>query len=253
MRRARRLCAGVTLLELLIAVSLLSALSVGILFSLRVGLNAMEKTNSRLLMNRRVLGAQRILEQQIANLIPAAAQCQAVPGQLGQSVRFFQGEPATMRFATAYSIQSAHRGVPVIAEFTVMPGEGGRGVRLVVNEIPFAGPVVAGRSCAGIGVDPASNQQFIQFRPVEIGPYSYVLADKLAYCRFLYREPPRGEAPERWLPAWPFIAEWPSAIRVERRRSAGCRRGHLSPSGLPPSAWRWRRSRPTRRGCKRCR
>lgn len=214
-KRAARNQAGVTLLELLIAVSLLSALSVGILFSLRVGLNAMEKTNQRFLMNRRVLGAQRILEQQIANLIPAAAQCAVGPEQRGPSVRFFQGEPATMRFVTSYSIQSAARGVPMIAEFTVIPGEGGRGVRLVVNEIPFAGPLVAGRSCAGIGVDPASNRQFIQFRPVEIGPYSYVLADRLAYCRFLYREAPRGEAPEQWLPVWLHIAEWPSAIRVE--------------------------------------
>jgi hypothetical protein len=214
-KSAARGRAGVTLLELLIAVSLLSALSIGILFSLRVGLNAMEKTNSRFLMNRRVLGAQRILEQQIANFIPAAAQCMAAPEQRGPSVRFFQGEPETMRFATSYSIQSAARGVPMIAEFAVIAGEAGRGVRLVVNEIPFAGPMVAGRSCTGIGVDPAANRQFIQFRPVEIGPYSYVLADKLAYCRFLYREPPRKETPERWLPAWPYIAEWPTAIRVE--------------------------------------
>jgi type II secretory pathway pseudopilin PulG len=207
--------AGVTLLELLIAVTLLAALSIGILFSLRVGLNAMEKTNARFLANRRVLGAQRILEQQIANLIPAAAQCMAAPGQGGPSVRFFQGEPQAMRFATTYSIQSAARGVPMIAELAVIAGAEGRGVRLVVNEIPFAGPMVAGRACAGLIADPASNRQRIQFRPIEVGPYSFVLADHLAFCRFLYREPPRGEAPEQWLPEWPNPNDWPTAVRVE--------------------------------------
>ena len=53
--------AGVTLLELLIAVSLVGLLSVGILMALRVGINAMEKTNGRLMSNRRNTGAQRVI------------------------------------------------------------------------------------------------------------------------------------------------------------------------------------------------
>jgi len=54
---------GLTLMEVLIAVSLVGLMSIGILMSIRMGLNAMDKTNKRLMANRRLLGAQRILER----------------------------------------------------------------------------------------------------------------------------------------------------------------------------------------------
>ena len=71
----RRRAAGVTLLELLLAVSLLSLLSTGMLMALHVGVNAMEKSNTRLMDNRRVAGTQRLLEQEIAGFIPVLAEC----------------------------------------------------------------------------------------------------------------------------------------------------------------------------------
>jgi hypothetical protein len=55
--------------------TLLSLLSVGVLFGLRIGLNAMERTNDRLMTNRRVLGVERVLTQQIAGFIPVMADC----------------------------------------------------------------------------------------------------------------------------------------------------------------------------------
>ena len=65
--------AGVTLVELLIAVSLLSLLVAGILTAMRVGLNALERTNQRVIANRRAMGAQKILEQQFAGFMPVSA------------------------------------------------------------------------------------------------------------------------------------------------------------------------------------
>lgn len=215
MMRIRSSRAGVTLLELLIAVTLLSALSVGILLSLRVGLNAMEKTNARFLANRRVLGAQRILEQELANLMPASALCLPPTGPPGPSIRFFQGDPDSMRFVTSYSIQGAARGVPVIAELHILPGENGVGVRLVVNEIPWTGPLASGATCMGMILDPVSNRPLVRFRPIETGPNSFVLADRLATCRFLYREPVAVDQPEQWVDRWIRLEEWPTAIRVE--------------------------------------
>src|ERR687889_557920 len=69
-RRSER---GLTLIEVLIAVTLVSLLSVGILFAIRVGLNAMGRSNARLNENRRVAGAYRVLVQQIEGLIPVIA------------------------------------------------------------------------------------------------------------------------------------------------------------------------------------
>ena len=145
----RRPTAGVTLMELLIAVLLLSLLSVGLLFALRIGLNAYSKTQTRLMDNRRVAGAQRILEQELEGLVPVVAPCGAGTEGGGTATQFFQGEPETMRLVSTFSLQGAWRGQPQILEIFVIPGAEGRGVRLVVNEIPYQGPLAAGRLCLG--------------------------------------------------------------------------------------------------------
>lgn len=211
MNRARQ---GVTLLELLIAVSLLSLLSVGILLAMRVGLGSMEKANAKLLDNRRVFAAQRILEQQIAGFMPVQADCFSQPGQPPKRIPFFQGEPESMRFVSTYSLQEAWRGYPRILEFQVIPGARNLGVRLVVNEILYSGPRSAGATCAGVAPDPALGLPLPQFFPIVQSPQSFVLADRLASCRFLFQEPARMAVPARWTPRW-VLAEWPAAIRVE--------------------------------------
>ena len=58
----RRREAGVTLIELTVAVTLLSLLSLGMVMAMRVGLSAYAKTESKLMDNRRVAGAQRIAQ-----------------------------------------------------------------------------------------------------------------------------------------------------------------------------------------------
>jgi prepilin-type N-terminal cleavage/methylation domain-containing protein len=202
-----RATAGVTLIEVLIAVTLLSLLSVGILMAMRVGLSALGKANDRLLANRRVAGAQRILEQELEGFVPATAKCSANPeGGGGASVPFFEGQPQAMRLVSTYSLDAAWRGRPQILEFLVIAGEEGKGVRLVVNEIPYTGPVGAGRLCLG-GVP-------TRYLPVVAGPRSFVLADKLAYCRFAYLEPVPPPVLERWRPDW-VKPTWPLAVRVE--------------------------------------
>ena len=51
-----------------------------------------------------------------------------------------------------------------------------------------------------------------QFRPIEIGARSFVLADKLAFCRFSYQQAPPAEI--QWTQAW-AQPRWPGAIRIE--------------------------------------
>ncbi|HZT40062.1 MAG TPA: prepilin-type N-terminal cleavage/methylation domain-containing protein [Bryobacteraceae bacterium] len=209
-RRAFRPDAGVTLLELLIAASLLSLLSMGALMAMRVGLNALDKTNARLIDNRRVMGVDRILESQIAGIIPVVANCAATGGRFS----FFEGQPAEMRFVSAYSLQDAARGYPRILEFRVTPGDRG-GVRLIVNEMIYGGPFMAGQMCAGMAPDPATGKAVALFPPVQPNPNSFVLADRLAYCRFIYRQAPRPPVPEQWRQTWGDGEYLPSAIRVE--------------------------------------
>ena len=204
---------GVTLMEVLIAVTLMSLLSVGIVISLRVALSAMNKTDTKLMNNRRVASVERIIQQQVAGIMPVSAECQTSGEAPSARVVFFQGEPATMRMATSFSLQEGSRGTPVMLEYQVIPGEEGQGVRLVVNEHLYTGPRAAGLFCLGVGLDPDAHAPVTRFVPVQIGGNSFVLADKLAYCRFSYREHILPAEP-KWLLRWVRPA-LPTAIRVE--------------------------------------
>jgi type II secretory pathway component PulJ len=205
--------AGVTLIELLIAVLLLSLLSVGMVLTLRVALSAMNKTDSKLMANRRVSSVERILDQEIEGLMPVTADCQAQPDVKGQRIMFFEGEAQSMRLASAYSLQQGARGQPMILEYQVIPGENDQGVRLVVNEQSYTGPRGAGALCLGVGRDPVTGLLGPRFVPIQIGPNSFVLADHLAYCRFSYRDLYSRGKPV-WLEHW-SAEVLPNAIRID--------------------------------------
>jgi prepilin-type N-terminal cleavage/methylation domain-containing protein len=207
---------GVTLIELLIAVSLLSLLTVGMLMALRVGLSALDKGNSKLIANRRAASVERILESEIAGFMPASADCPGgAPNAPPVKAPFFVGQPQSMRFVSTYSLQEAARGYPRILEFLVIPGDRNEGVRLIVNERLYTGPRSTGASCLGLVPDPTSGGGMkVGFRPIEPGPGSFVLADRLAYCRFSYMERLRPPEYSRWHADWGLPA-WPAAVRVE--------------------------------------
>jgi general secretion pathway protein J len=205
---------GVTLIEVLIAVSLLSLLSVGILYALRVGVGALEKTDHRLIHNRRVAGAQRILTEELAGFIPVMAVAAPSPDAPGVQIPFFEGRQQSMRFVSSYSLSEASRGMAQILEFQVIPGEQGNGLRLVVNEHPYTGPRSAGVFCLGPGTDPELGVATQRFLPVSIGPTSFVLADRLASCRFSFLAVVPDTNLEVWLPNW-TRGTWPSGVRIE--------------------------------------
>ncbi len=198
-QRARHAERGVTLVELLIAVTLVALLSMGMLFAMRTGLGALSSTNARLNDNRRVMSVQRILESQIAGIMPVPANC-------GGKVIFFQGTAETLRFVTSYSMEGGARGYPRVVEMQVIPGESA-GVRLVVNEYLYTGADAAMPICANAGPG--------KFVPVQLGPGSLVLADKLAFCRFVFRDIVVGGRSPGWLSLWTNPGLFPTGIRVE--------------------------------------
>ncbi|MBV9769811.1 MAG: prepilin-type N-terminal cleavage/methylation domain-containing protein [Bryobacterales bacterium] len=209
----RHRSAGVTLVELLIAVLLLSLLSLGMVLTLRVALSAMNKTDSKLMANRRVSSVERVLDQEIEGLMPVTADCQAQAEGKGQRIMFFEGEAQSMRLASAYSLQQGARGQPMILEYQVIPVENDQGVRLVVNEQSYTGPRGAGALCFGFARDPDTGIVGPRFVPIQIGPNSFVLADHLAYCRFTYRDDYSRSKPV-WLEHW-SAEVLPNAIRID--------------------------------------
>jgi hypothetical protein len=204
---------GITLIEILIAVSLLSLLSVGMLVAMRLGLTTMDKADSRLVRNRRVSNSRKIIESEIDGFIYSLANYRPKPAEM-YSVPFLQTESQSMRFVTSFSLDQAWRGYPRIAAMQVIPGESGQGVRLIVNETPYTGPEQAGQQIVGIQQDP-SGRQVTRYTPVEPGAQSFVLADRLAFCRFWYLEQ-QFEAPfQVWRPDGAQSNRLPLAVRIE--------------------------------------
>lgn len=204
--------AGVTLIEILIAITLLSLLATGVLVALRLGFNTMDKTNARLSQNRRVVNARSIIEGELNGFVYTMADFYPETRQRNPVV-YLEAEPQSMRFVTTYSLSDALRGRPQLAELQVIPGENNQGVRLILNEAPYTGPEQAGLRVAAL--DTENGALVTRYQPIEAGPGSFVLADRLAFCRFSYLEV-RPLAPFRqWTSAWRLQAVLPLGVRIE--------------------------------------
>ncbi len=205
---------GVTLLELLVAMTLFSLLSGALFWSLRLGLSTLSKTRDFTVSARRTWGAQRALESMLAGLTPTSAEF-TLPGTTGLDYApFFQGEGRAMRFLTAHSLSGGARSSPRLVELAVIPGENQQGLRLIVNEFPYLGPASLGVLVMGRTNDPLTSSTFLDFRPVQAGPNSFVLADKLTECQFLYLDRGPAITPDLWRSRWP-TGYLPRAVRIE--------------------------------------
>lgn len=185
--------AGVTLVELMIAITLVAALSTGMLMAMRTGLITLEKTDARLQSNRRVMSVEQIMSRQIGGLMPVTGLC---PGPM------FSGTPQALHLVSSYSMAEGARGEPRILEYQVIPSESG-GIRLIVNEYLYTGPASTNLFCA----DPT-------LAAVRATPQSFVLADRLASCVLSYREAnPDTPVGGNWVPAW-NRPQLPSAVHI---------------------------------------
>jgi hypothetical protein len=160
---------------------------------MRTSLLSMEKINSRLQFNRRVMGMERVLTRQIGGVMPVMSDCGA------GRVPIFLGTPDSMRLVSSYSTAEGARGYPQFDEFRVVTGE--EGLRLVVTEHLYTGPSSTAPFCSG-GEEPDSAQPLI-------------LADRLASCTFSYREAMPDALPSaKWLGSWDR-SDLPAAVKIE--------------------------------------
>jgi hypothetical protein len=164
-----------------------------------------------------VAGAQRILEDELEGLMPVTLMsCGEQMFQGNSGPVLFQAEDQTMRLVSTFSLQQAWRGQPQIIVLFVIPGEDGLGVRLVANEMPYS-PVTAGSTCLGMATNQELQTPFPRFYPPQVSDRSFVLADRLAYCRFSYlvrNQKPDQTVATKWMTPAP-TGGWPLAIRVQ--------------------------------------
>ena len=205
--------AGMTLMEVLIAVSLLSVLSVGMMLAMRLGISALTKVDQRLMDNRRIAGAQRIVEQELEGLIPAMVPCSGNGGNFGSpKVAIFSGQQSSLTLVSAFSLQGAWRGKPQVLEIFSAPSDEG-GVRLLVNETPYTGPS-SGQLCTHFEGDGQTVGLRGTFPQPAMREGTFVLADRLRSVRFQYlRRAEKLEEPGTWIEQW-TRADWPAGIRI---------------------------------------
>jgi prepilin-type N-terminal cleavage/methylation domain-containing protein len=205
---------GFTLIEMLIAVTLVSLLTTGMLYAMRLGLGALDQTNRKFTDNRRVLGSLRVLYEQLANIIPAQVSCTGRPADLAPP--FFQGTASSLQFVSAYTLEEAARGYPRIVEYLVIPGDAanGGGVRLVMQELAYTGPYSLAPFCTGVTPDPIYRAPMALLRPPQLGRRPFVIADQLAYCRISYQRAHPVTFMRDWQAEYSGAA-LPAAVRVE--------------------------------------
>jgi prepilin-type N-terminal cleavage/methylation domain-containing protein len=187
---------GFTLIELMISITLVAALATGMMMAMRTSLLSMEKINSRLQFNRRVMGMEHILTRQIGGVMPVVSDCGTA------HVPIFFGTPTSLRLVSSYSMPEGARGYPQFDDFQVVRGEAG--LRLIVTEHNYTGPSSTAPFCGGAPVLPAAG-----------APTAYILADRLAACTFSYREQIPDQPPSsNWLPVWDR-EDLPAAVKIE--------------------------------------
>ena len=205
MRRRR---AGFTLIELIVAITLVSAIVAGMLAALRGGLLTLERVGTRIQESRGALGLDQMIRRQIGGVLPAVGDC-AQNATMAVRSPLFRGNPSAMFFVTSYSMTEGARGYPRLVEYRVLPNNDGTS-RLVVEEMLFASPATTTKFCSPPGL----------LRPLERPQQSMVLAPRLASARIFYREVnPATRLGGAWLAEW-TASNLPYAIRIDLEPAA---------------------------------
>jgi prepilin-type N-terminal cleavage/methylation domain-containing protein len=191
---------GFTLIELMISITLVAALATGMLMAMRTSLLSLEKIDSRLQFNRRVMGMERVLTRQIGGVMPVVSNC-------GSTVNpIFRGTSDALRIVSSYSMAEGARGYPQFDEFQVV--RGAEGVRLVVTEHRYTGPLSTAPFC---GPE--------QSMTPDVTASSLIIADRLASCTFSYREAISDSPPSsKWQGSWNLNndqPDLPAAVKIE--------------------------------------
>jgi len=203
-----------TLIEILVAISLMGLLAAAMVTALTVGAGSWRDARSHLTLERRIATANEILYAELEGIVPVTAQADPSSGVAIPRAAFFQGEPESMRFVSGYSLTEGRRGGLRIVELQV--SDASRGRRILLNELPYGGPAALAGMIRGVERDPLSGGLRLQFAPIQPLASSLIIADELESCRFSYLRPPKGRVDAAlWVPQWDDVTRLPGAIRVE--------------------------------------
>jgi len=179
-KRAR----GFTLLELLVAMTLLVLIVVITMGAMRIGYRSVAAGEKKMEDQERLRTALSMIDAQIQSQVPLTYE------EEGNSKSYFRGDDKTLRFSTNSSIWGGRRGY-VIVEYKVEADNSGKDVLRVSEQIP--------------GVEGQWNARLIA-------------ADKISFDYF-YRNPTEEEG--MWLETLSEGTFIPDKVRIRLARKEG--------------------------------
>jgi len=207
--------AGFTLLELLVAITIVSLLSTTILFGWRIAANAWGRASELVEEQRRVAATDQVLQEQMAAMVPYSPWTRQ-----GMQDVFFQGEPRTARFLSRYSLENRAGSGFYLIEYQIAEEMDGT-CELLLNEVSLRNPGEAGGLFISADQSPAG--PILRFQPVERTAKTRVLLEGLEECRMQYYRPGQSPEPGAWVEQWTSRGvELPRgmAIRIASRAEA---------------------------------
>ena len=202
--------AGLTLLEVVLALGLLGLILTALLAVSSSGLGAWLDSREALSDIRREVNWTDQLHSSLAAMLPLI-----VPASpAGGASVFFQGEPRAMRFVSAHS--PALRGRGGIRLVSLLASGQGRDFSLELTDAPCADLQRLGQILA----EPIRNWRPAESVAIHRGPpprtVAAVVAEGVTECSFRYLyHPPRSREEPRWISRWDDPGTLPRAVRVE--------------------------------------
>ena len=209
-RPCSRSVAGLTLVEVTVAIALLGLVAVAAVTATGAGLQAWLAARETTALDRRSHIWNDRIHAAVASMIPMAA----LSGPAGNPVQvFFQGTPQGMRFVTGHAPFNGGRGGVRLVEIRSEYRSGQ--TSLVLRDAPCPDAITLGALLeapmgSSLGTQPTP--------PLEAGSgrvWSGVVAGGLAECEFRYLAAPvRSVDTAKWISRWDDREALPRAVRI---------------------------------------
>lgn len=210
--------AGVTLMELLVAITLLGLVSLGLLFAMRVGVSAWQRASARMSADRSTVAAANLLTAQLGGA--RAKYVEWSDRDRRASFLYFEGRSDRLRFLTDYSVATRARGGVYLAEYWFEHNAANE-CRLLYNESPVHSDADALSTVAEVVQAPA--ETVITFRAAGRTTSTRILYSGLSGCSFEYLIEPYDK-PVFWSANWPGdprLLPHAVAVRFQSHESRG--------------------------------
>lgn len=187
---------GFTLLELLVALTLVAMMAVGVWAVLRISIRSWARGTAAIDMNQRYRSTLDMARKQIASMYPLYPEiAPAAEGQASVSALVFRGTPDSLFFVSLNSLHSIESPGLTLVSYEMAQDSDGR-ARLVEKEERYTGQAP----------DPGMLS----------GSPSTPIFENLMQCTFEYYDPGDADTPSQWIEEWDggALERLPAAIRM---------------------------------------